>query len=71
MKRCVAIFLLLGILLGAAALVACDGKAEDVTIGENDLIPNQNGGGASGGASEEGQGGIGSNNPVDLPYLPA
>ena len=73
MKRVQAVILLLAMLLGCAALSACDGTPSDVTIDGSELVPNDRNPqqpGNTDGEPDRNDGGIGDNEAVDLPYLP-
>ena len=73
-KRIGALALALLLLLGCLSLFACDGSPDDVTIDGSQLIPNDDrnpSGSDENGEPNRNDGGIGNNEAVDLPYLPA
>lgn len=73
MRRRIALLLLCALLFGTLALLcACDGEPSDVVIGGDEIIPNERdeSGDTGGDDSAEADDGIGTNKPVDLPYLP-
>lgn len=72
MKRICSLVILLGILLSLLALAACDNAPGEVTIGGDELLPNEKNDTTTPGVEDvpEHDGGIGDNQPVDLPYLP-
>ncbi len=72
MKRICSLVLLLGMLLCLLSLVACDNAPGEVTIDGNELLPNEKNDTTTPGVDDvpERDGGIGDNQPVDLPYLP-
>ena len=73
-KRIGAFLLVIALLLGCASFLSCDGNPDDVFIDGSQLIPNGDKAPSGSGESDEpntNEGGIGNNEAVDLPYLPA